>query len=108
IIDGQSLRHPKKNINHIRAEIGMVFQQFNLFPHQSVLENITLAPMKVRKLSSQEAEERAYTLLKKVGLEDKAHMYPNQLSGGQQQRVAIARSLAMEPKICCSMNRHLL
>ncbi|HLR80736.1 MAG TPA: amino acid ABC transporter ATP-binding protein [Bacillota bacterium] len=99
IIDGQSLSHPKTNINHIRAEIGMVFQQFNLFPHQSVLENITLAPMKVRKLSSQEAEERAYTLLKKVGLEDKAHMYPNQLSGGQQQRVAIARSLAMEPKI---------
>src|SRR5699024_12596579 len=65
IIDGQSLSHPKTNINHIRAEIGMVFQQFNLFPHQSVLENITLAPMKVRKLSSQEAEERAYTLLKK-------------------------------------------
>lgn len=99
IIDGKNLADSNNDINVIRTEIGMVFQQFNLFPHKSVLENIILAPQKVRKLSSVEAKERALTLLEKVGLSDKADMYPDQLSGGQQQRVAIARALAMEPKI---------
>lgn len=89
----------KTNINHIRAEVGMVFQHFNLFPHMTVLENITIAPVNVRKMSKEEANAKALELLKRVGLESKADSYPDQLSGGQQQRVAIARALAMEPQV---------
>ncbi|WP_276511814.1 amino acid ABC transporter ATP-binding protein [Paramicrobacterium fandaimingii] len=99
VIDGQSLTDKNADINAVRTEIGMVFQQFNLFPHKSVLENIMLAPQKVRKLSTADARERGLKLLDKVGLGDKADAYPAQLSGGQQQRVAIARALAMEPKM---------
>ena len=87
------------NINDVRKEVGMVFQCFNLFPHMTVLANIMLAPMKVRQVSKEEAEERARKLLARVGLADKAESYPQQLSGGQQQRVAIARALAMKPKV---------
>lgn len=90
--------HHTINVNEVRAEVGMVFQRFNLFPHKTALENITLAPMKVRGLSQEEAESRAYQLLDRVGLRDKAKAYPDHLSGGQQQRVAIARALAMRPK----------
>lgn len=99
VIDGIPLTHEKTNINKIREEVGMVFQRFNLFPHMTSLQNITLAPVKVRGMSRKEAEEMALELLKKVGLSDKAHTYPAQLSGGQMQRVAIARALAMRPKI---------
>ncbi len=99
-IDGQEITNKNEtDINKVRAEVGMVFQQFNLFPHMNVLDNICLAPVKVRKLPRAEAEERAYALLKKVGLLDKAKAFPDQLSGGQQQRVAIARALAMQPKV---------
>lgn len=98
VVDGISLTS-ESNINKVREEVGMVFQRFNLFPHMTVVENITLAPMQVRKLSKSEAEKIALALLEKVGLADKAHAYPEQLSGGQQQRVAIARALAMRPKI---------
>ena len=87
------------NINKVREEVGMVFQRFNLFPHMSVLDNITLAPQKVKKISKAEAEKTAHDLLDKVGLADKADSFPDQLSGGQQQRVAIARALAMNPKV---------
>ena len=87
------------NINKVREEVGMVFQRFNLFPHMTVLDNITLAPMKVRKMERSRAEQTAQDLLDRVGLGDKADAYPNQLSGGQQQRVAIARALAMNPKV---------
>lgn len=87
------------NINKVREEVGMVFQRFNLFPHMTVLDNITLAPMKVRKVERSRAEQTAQDLLDRVGLGDKADAYPNQLSGGQQQRVAIARALAMNPKV---------
>ena len=87
------------NLNMVRREMGMVFQRFNLFPHKSVLDNITLAPKLVRKVDSDTAVQQAYELLQKVGLRDKAHAYPDQLSGGQQQRVAIARALAMRPKV---------
>ena len=87
------------NINDVRKEVGMVFQRFNLFPHMTVLANIMLAPMKVRQVPKEEAEERARKLLTRVGLADKAESYPKQLSGGQQQRVAIARALAMKPKV---------
>lgn len=97
-IDGQTITRDV-NINTIRAEVGMVFQHFNLFGHMSVLQNITLAPIKVRGMSRFEAENRAMELLTRVGLKDKANAYPAQLSGGQQQRVAIARALAMNPKI---------
>ena len=87
------------DINAVRREVGMVFQRFNLFPHMTVLENLKLAPMKVRGVDAQGAETIALELLAKVGLQDKAHAYPEQLSGGQQQRVAIARALAMKPKV---------
>ncbi len=87
------------NINKVREEVGMVFQRFNLFPHMTALENIMLAPLKVKKISKAEAEKKARELLERVGLADKADNYPSQLSGGQQQRVAIARALAMEPKV---------
>ena len=99
VIDGKSLTDKNTNINDVRTEIGMVFQQFNLFPHMSVLENISLAPRKVRGLSEQAVRERGLKLLDKVGLGERAEAYPAQLSGGQQQRVAIARALAMEPKM---------
>ena len=98
IVDGMNL-NVKENINNVRAEVGMVFQRFNLFPHMTVLDNITLAPQKIRGLSKSEAESIAHDLLGKVGLSDKAEAYPEQLSGGQQQRVAIARALAMKPKV---------
>jgi polar amino acid transport system ATP-binding protein len=98
-VDGRELSDPKTDINRLRAEIGFVFQQFNLYPHLSVLKNITLAPIRIRKTSKKEAEEQAMTLLERVGLADKRDAYPTQLSGGQQQRVAIARALAMKPKI---------
>jgi glutamine transport system ATP-binding protein len=90
--------HTKINVNEVRAEVGMVFQRFNLFPHKTALENITIAPKKVRGLSETEAKERARQLLERVGLQHKADSYPDQLSGGQQQRIAIARALAMRPK----------
>ncbi len=98
IIDGIQL-NDGSNIDAIRREVGMVFQNFNLFPHLTVLQNITLAPMKVRGLSKTEAENQAMDLLKRVGIHDKAYKYPNSLSGGQQQRVAIARALAMQPSL---------
>ncbi len=98
LIDGMDVTDPKTDIRRIREEVGMVFQSFNLFPHLSVLENITIAPRKVLRMGKKEADELAISLLKRVGLEDKAHAHPNTLSGGQQQRVAIARSLAMRPK----------
>ncbi|VEF49872.1 glutamine ABC transporter ATP-binding protein [Bacillus freudenreichii] len=99
VINGHHLNDPKTNINVVRTEVGMVFQQFNLFPHKTVLENITLAPQKIRKINNGEAKALATELLEKVGLVDKANSYPRQLSGGQQQRVAIARALAMQPKV---------
>ncbi|HBT73138.1 MAG TPA: amino acid ABC transporter ATP-binding protein [Lysinibacillus sp.] len=97
-IENVKINAPKTNINEIRAEVGMVFQQFNLFPHMTVIDNVTMAPMQIRKMSRPEAEELGHELLKKVGLDSKAYNYPEQLSGGQQQRVAIARALAMKPK----------
>lgn len=99
LIDGIDIMDPKTDINKVRAEVGMVFQSFNLFPHKSVVENITLAQVVVRKRSKEEADQKAMGLLEKVGITDKAGVYPDQLSGGQQQRVAIARALAMDPKI---------
>jgi polar amino acid transport system ATP-binding protein len=99
IVDGMYLSDPKTDLTALRAEIGMVFQHFNLYPHKTALKNIMLAPQKVRGLSKKQAKERALKLLEKVGLVHKRDAYPIQLSGGEQQRVAIARSLAMEPKI---------
>ncbi len=99
IVDGMYLSDPKTDLTALRAEIGMVFQHFNLYPHKTAIKNITLAPRKVRGLSRKEATERAEKLLEKVGLLHRRDAYPVQLSGGEQQRVAIARSLAMEPKI---------
>lgn len=99
MIEGVSLTDKKTDINKIRSEVGMVFQQFNLFPHMTVIENITLAPMMVHKMNKEAAEHLGEELLRKVGLADKIDNYPATLSGGQKQRVAIARSLAMKPKI---------
>lgn len=99
IIDGIGVLDPKININKVRAEVGMVFQSFNLFPHKTVLENVTIGQTVVRKRSKKEAQERAEALLDKVGIKDKSKAYPDNLSGGQQQRVAIARALAMDPKV---------
>jgi polar amino acid transport system ATP-binding protein len=98
-IDGIDVLDPKTNINKLRAEVGMVFQSFNLFPHKTVLANVMLAQQVVRKRSKESAREKALGLLTKVGISDKAEVYPDQLSGGQQQRVAIARALAMDPKV---------
>lgn len=98
-VRGVSVHEPRTDVDALRAEIGMVFQRFNLFPHRTVLDNITLAPSKVRGLSKAQAHNRARELLSKVGLLDKIDAYPNQLSGGQQQRVAIARALAMDPTV---------
>ena len=99
IVDGIELTNDIKNIEAIRSEVGMVFQSFNLFPHLTVLQNITLAPIWVRKKSKSDSEEKAMELLERVGIPEQANKFPGQLSGGQQQRVAIARALAMEPKI---------
>lgn len=99
IIDGKDINDKSNDINAIRQELGMVFQSFNLFPHKTVLGNLMMAPMKLKKLSKNEAEKIAMELLHKVGISEKAHVYPKMLSGGQQQRVAIARALAMNPKI---------
>lgn len=99
VINGHNITDPKININKVRQEVGMVFQQFNLFPHKTVLENITLGPIKILSKDKAEAEKKALELLDKVGLKEKAGSYPGELSGGQKQRVAIARALAMNPKI---------
>jgi polar amino acid transport system ATP-binding protein len=99
IVDGLDINAPTTDINKLRMELGMVFQSFNLFPHKTVLENLTLAPIKLKGMSKAEADVIALKLLDKVGIKEKAHVYPAQLSGGQQQRVAIARALAMSPKI---------
>jgi general L-amino acid transport system ATP-binding protein len=99
IVDGTELTSDLKNIEKVRSEVGMVFQQFNLFPHLTILENCTLAPIWVRKVPKREAEETAMHFLEKVKIPEQAHKYPAQLSGGQQQRVAIARSLCMKPRI---------
>jgi len=96
---GTNIIDKKSNINNIREKMGIVFQQFNLFPHKTVLENITIAPIKVKGVEKDEAENIAYKLLNKVGLDNKAEAYPSSLSGGQKQRVAIARALAMEPEV---------
>ena len=99
VIEGVSAMHNLKQIDKLRQKVGMVFQQFNLFPHKTVLDNITLAPVKLKKMSAEQARDKALGLLRQVGLEEKANQYPNRLSGGQKQRVAIARALAMEPDV---------
>jgi ABC-type polar amino acid transport system ATPase subunit len=99
VVTGHDLSASRTNLNRVRQDVGMVFQSFNVFPHLKVIENIMLAPTKVLKLDRRDARKRAEALLAKVGLSDKADVYPRQLSGGQQQRVAIARALAMEPKV---------
>jgi putative glutamine transport system ATP-binding protein len=99
VVDGMQLHNRTTSLNRLRSEIGMVFQQFNLYPHMTVAENVKLAPIKVEKVSEKEADERCSRLLKRVGIPEQANKYPESLSGGQQQRVAIARGLAMEPKV---------
>lgn len=99
VFEGQSITDKKTNINKIREKMGMVFQQFNLFPHKTVLENLTMAPINVKKKSKEESKNKALELLEKVGLSEKVNAYPNSLSGGQKQRIAIARALAMEPDV---------
>ena len=101
IVNGQDINDKANNINEMRRNLGMVFQQFNLFPHKTVLQNLTLAPRKLLNIPKAEAETMALKLLKKVGISDKANVYPAMLSGGQQQRVAIARALALQPDILC-------
>lgn len=98
-IDGEKINDPKVDVNRIRQKMGMVFQHFNLFPHLTILKNVTLAPVLLKKMTKEQAHDKALELLGKVGLADKADAYPSQLSGGQKQRVAIARALAMEPEI---------
>lgn len=98
-VDGEEVTDPKTDINKVRQKMGMVFQHFNLFPHKTTLENITMAPVKIKGMPKDEANNLAMELLRKVGLEDKAYVYPANLSGGQKQRVAIARALAMQPKV---------
>ena len=97
--DGKQLNVPKVDINQIRTQMGMVFQHFNLFPHKTVMQNITLAPIKLKLMNKEQAQENALQLLKRIGLSDKADAYPAQLSGGQKQRIAIVRALAMNPKV---------
>lgn len=99
LFDGSDITNPKININKYRQKMGMVFQHFNLFPNMTILRNMTLAPTKLKGLSKQEAEEKAMSLLERVGLQDRASSYPSQLSGGQQQRIAIVRALCMEPEV---------
>ncbi len=99
VVDGLSVTDPKTNMTELRSEVGMVFQQFNLYPHMTALQNITLAPIKVRGTDRKDSERAAHELLGKVGIPEKADSYPSELSGGQQQRVAIARALAMNPKV---------
>ena len=99
IVDDNDITDPKCNINKVRENIGMVFQQFNLFPHMDIMKNLTLAPMKLQGKSQQEAEAEAMRLLERVGLADRAHAYPSQLSGGQKQRIAIVRALCMKPDV---------
>jgi polar amino acid transport system ATP-binding protein len=99
VVDGQNITNDKLDVNKLRQQIGIVFQAYNLFPHMTVLQNVTLSPRKTRGLSKREAEDRAYELLDRIGLRDKAEEFPDRLSGGQQQRVAIVRALAMDPKL---------
>jgi len=99
VINGHRLNESKTNLNQVRQDVGMVFQQFNVFPHMKVIDNLTLAPIKVAKQQPAQVRTRAHALLEKVGLTDKTDVYPSKLSGGQQQRVAIARALAMQPKV---------
>ena len=99
VIDGQTITEGKVDVNALRRKIGIVFQSFNLFPHMTVLQNVTLAPRQIRKLSKRQANDRAYELLDRIGMRDKADAFPDRLSGGQQQRVAIVRALAMDPKL---------
>jgi ABC-type polar amino acid transport system ATPase subunit len=98
-VDGEDISHSKLDVNKLREKLGMVFQSFNLFPHLTVTQNITLSPLQIKKLTKAEAQKQAYNLLEKVGLREKADVYPDKLSGGQKQRVAIARALAMGPEI---------
>lgn len=99
MFEGKDITDSQNDINELRQRMGMVFQQFNLFPHLTILDNIILAPIKVKGIDKEKAKEKALSLLKRVGLEDKANSYPNQLSGGQKQRIAIVRSLAMDPQV---------
>ncbi|PWM98732.1 MAG: glutamine ABC transporter ATP-binding protein, partial [Massilioclostridium sp.] len=98
-VDGTEITDKKCNINQVRQKMGMVFQHFNLFPHLTVLKNITLAPVKLKLMTQEEADQKAYELLERIGLRDKAEEYPNMLSGGQKQRIAIVRALAMNPEV---------
>lgn len=106
--EGEDITDKNVDINKIREKMGMVFQQFNLFPHKTVMENLTIGPTKIKNISNGEAIKKGSELLEKVGLLDKKNVYPNSLSGGQKQRIAIARALAMEPDVMLLMSQHLL